>query len=133
LTTNTLIKYNAGTINNFKGVNEMKKFVVFAVSMAIMAVSSSAVIAGDAAKGGKFFDKKCKACHTTDGKKKVGPTLKGVLGRDSETAGKLDEAGLATWLKDPAKVFPKSKMAKLFKVKLKDDEIADLVAYMKTL
>ncbi|MBE9535859.1 MAG: c-type cytochrome [Proteobacteria bacterium] len=111
----------------------MKKFVVFAVSMAIMAISSSAVIAGDATKGAKLYKKKCKACHTIDGKKKVGPTLKGVLGRDSKNAGKLDEAGLTTWLKDPKKVFPKSKMAKLFKKKLKDGEIADLVAYLKTL
>jgi len=133
LTISTPDKYNVRTKNNFKGVNEMKKFVVFVVSMAIMVVGSSAVFAGDAEKGEKFFKKKCKACHTVDGKKKVGPTLKGVLGRDSKEAGKLDEAGLTTWLKDPKAVFPKSKMAKLFKTKLKDGEIADLVAYMKTL
>jgi cytochrome c len=115
----------------------MKKFLVFAITMAVLAVSSSAVMAGDAAKGAKFFKKKCKACHTVDGKKKVGPTLKGVLGRESAVKGmkgyKLDEAGITTWLKAPKKVFPKSKMAKLFKVKLKDGEIADLVAYLKTL
>lgn len=115
----------------------MKKFLVLAITMAILAVSSSAALAGDAAKGKKFFKKKCKACHTIDGKKKVGPTLKGVLGRESATKGmkgyKLDEAGLTNWLKGPKAVFPKSKMAKLFKVKLKDAQIADMVAYLKTL
>ena len=115
----------------------MKKFVVFAVTMAVLAVSSSFVFAGDAKKGAKLFKKRCKACHTIDGKKKVGPTLKGVADRESASKGmkgyKLDDAGMTAWLKAPKKVFPKSKMAKLFKVKLKDGEIADLVAYLKTL
>ncbi len=115
----------------------MKRFVVFAVTMAVLAASSSFVFAGDTTKGAKLFKKRCKACHTIDGKKKVGPTLKGVSGRESASKGmegyKLDEAGMTTWLKDPKKIFPKSKMAKLFKVKLKDGEIADLVAYLKTL
>ena len=116
----------------------MKKFLVFAITMAVLAVSSSAVMAGDAANGKKLYKKhKCKTCHTIDGKKKVGPTLKGVLGRESAEKGmkgyKLDEAGITAWLKAPKAINKKSKMAKLFKVKLKDGEIADLVAYLKTL
>lgn len=111
----------------------MKKLVVFAVTMAMLAIGSSSAMAGDAENGKKSFKKKCKACHTIDGKKKVGPTLKGVLGRDSKIAGKLDEAGIKIWLKDPAAVNKDSKMAKLFKTKLKDDEIDDLTEYLKTL
>jgi cytochrome c2 len=63
----------------------------------------------------------------------VGPGLKGVFGRVSEMAGTLDEAGLQAWIKDPKSVNKKSKMAKLFTTKLKDDQVADLIEYLKTL
>ena len=52
---------------------------IFFVSLATSAQPSQA--AGDAAAGQKIF-KKCSACHSLDPtKKKIGPTLKGVIGR----------------------------------------------------
>ncbi len=63
--------------------------------------------------------------------------MKGVFGRESATKGmkgyKLDEAGMKAWLKAPKKIFPKSKMAKLFKKKLSEKETADVIEYLKTL
>ena len=111
----------------------MRKIIALAATVTIMSASAGIAFAGDAGSGAKLYKKKCKACHTLDDKKKVGPGFKGVFGRTSDIAGKLDDAGMQAWLKDPAAVNSKSKMAKLFKTKLKDDEIADLIAYMKTL
>ena len=111
----------------------MKKVLASITTVAIMTASAGIAFAGDAKSGETLFKKKCKACHMLTDKKKVGPGMKGVFGRDSEMAGKLDEAGMTAWLKDPKAVNPKSKMAKLFKTKLKDNEIADLVAFLKTL
>ncbi|MDH3974056.1 MAG: c-type cytochrome [Deltaproteobacteria bacterium] len=111
----------------------MKKVLASITTVAIISASAGIAFAGDSKSGQTLYKKKCKACHTLTDKKKVGPGMKGVFGRESKMAGKLDEAGLTAWLKDPKAVNPKSKMAKLFKTKLKDNEIADLVAYMKTL
>ena len=69
----------------------MKKAYAFALSMVLVLAlaSGSALAAGDAAKGKKLF-KKCAVCHalTADasakkGKKKVGPHLAGVFGRQA--------------------------------------------------
>lgn len=111
----------------------MKKVLASITTVAIMTASAGIAFAGDAKSGETLYKKKCKACHMLTDKKKVGPGLKGVFGRQSEMAGKLDEAGLTAWLHDPAAVNAKSKMAKLFKTKLKDNEIADLIAFLKTL
>ncbi len=111
----------------------MRKIIALAATVTILSASAGMAFAGDAGKGKKLFKKKCKACHTLTDKKKVGPGMKGVFGRVSEMAGTLDEAGLHAWVKDPKAVNKKSKMAKLFKTKLKDDQIADLIEYMKTL
>lgn len=58
----------------------------------------------------------CMRCHNTDAtmKKKVGPPLFGVFGRAPSIEGvpfKLwDEAALNSWISDPAKVKPQTKM-----------------------
>jgi cytochrome c len=58
--------------------------VVTAILLA--GVSAEAQAAGDAAKGEKVF-KKCAACHSLEpGKKKVGPSLHGVIGRTAGSA-----------------------------------------------
>jgi len=111
----------------------MKKIVVSILAVVFFVAGGSAVFAGNAGEGAKIFKKKCGACHLETDKKKVGPGMKGVFGRESEVAGKMDEEGLHKWIKDPKSVNPKSKMAKLFKAKLKDEEIDDVIAYIKTL
>ncbi|PIW28168.1 MAG: cytochrome c family protein [Rhodospirillales bacterium CG15_BIG_FIL_POST_REV_8_21_14_020_66_15] len=109
----------------------------------IVAVSTAAAQAGDAAKGEKVFNK-CKACHTAEkgGKNKVGPNLHGVVGRkaggvdgfkysSAMTASGLtwDEATLDKYLEKPKDVVPKTKMS--FPGLKKADERADVIAFLK--
>ena len=123
----------------------MKKLAVAAFA-ALAALSLPALAEGDAAKGEKVFNK-CKACHDVDkGINKVGPTLKGVVGRkiasvegykysDDMAAkgaegGVWDEATLTTYLPDPKAFVPKTKMA--FAGLKKEDEVEDVIAFLKT-
>jgi cytochrome c len=123
----------------------MKKILVLsAAAFAMFATAAHA--AGDAAKGEKVF-KKCMACHAVGegAKNKAGPVLNGVVGAkigghvadfqyskaltDLGAAGKVwDEAALIEWLKNPKAFAPGTKMA--FAGLKKDDEIADVIAYL---
>jgi len=78
----------------------MKKIIASITTVALLAVGASmAVASGD---GEAVYKKKCKACHNITGKKKMGPNLEGVFGRESVPAmGKLDEEKLTAWLTDP--------------------------------
>lgn len=98
----------------------------------------------DASAGEALFngDGKCKNCHRTNDKKKVGPGLQGITERASEE-------WLRAWLKDPPAVWNandeytaklKKEMKKENKPKpthktkeLSDKEIDDLMDYLKTL
>jgi cytochrome c len=99
----------------------------------------------DAAAGEKVFAK-CKACHVSDtDQNKIGPSLKGVIGRAAGSregfkysaamadAGKggmvWDEPSLATYLHDPKGVVKGTKMA--FAGLKTDKEVADVIAYLK--
>lgn len=98
---------------------------------------------GDASKGAAAFKQRCAACHSLEPKKnRVGPSLAGVLGRkigseqsfrysqaytkapDSWTEAKLD-----SYMTDPAKMFPGSRMT--IKVTSASDR-ANIIAYLKT-
>ena len=135
-----------------------KKSMGLAVFAAAASFSMSAFAdahsSGDPVKGEKVF-KKCASCHMVgpDAKAKVGPPLNDLFGR---TAGSVEgfkygksivaagEAGLVwtdeevfAYLKNPKKYLrkklddkkAKSKMA--FKLK-KDEQRADVIAYLKT-
>lgn len=122
----------------------MRRTVVGIV--ALLASMTPAFAEGDAAKGEKVF-LKCKACHDIEkGENRVGPTLKGIIGRpvasaadfkfsdDMLAAGKegkvWDEAALAAYLPNPKAMFSKTKMA--FAGLKKPEEVADLIAFLKT-
>ena len=107
------------------------------------ALGSGAVLAeGDAEAGKKVF-KKCKTCHTFDpGKKKIGPHLKGVVGRKAGSvegykyskamAGAdiiWDEANLDKFLTKPKAFVKKTKMS--FRGLSKESQRADVIAYLK--
>jgi len=118
----------------------------FTMAVALIAAPTAALADGDVEKGAKVFGK-CKACHVADdAKNKVGPSLQNVLGR---TAGAVEgfkysdamktagEGGLAwteenidKYLADPKGFIPKNKMA--FVGLKKDDDRADVIAYLKT-
>ena len=109
--------------------------------------ASSALAAGDAAKGKKVF-KKCKACHTVKaGKHKIGPSLLGVVGRKAGSAvgykkykglkgadWTWNEAEIDKFLTNPKK-YVKAKGAKrsgmALKVKKKSDR-ENVIAYLKS-
>ncbi len=114
-----------------------------AMSVGVLAAGQSQ--AQDAAAGEKVFTK-CKACHIIDAdKNKIGPSLKGVIGRTAGThtdfkysqgmidAGKAglvwDDAKLTEYLRDPRGMIKGGKMA--FPGLKKDDDIANVIAYLK--
>lgn len=121
-----------------------RTFLIAAMAMAL--VPAAAHAAGDPAKGKNVF-KKCAACHVHDNTtNKIGPHLADLVGRKagsvegfkySEAMKKKGEEGLvwteeniAAYLKDPKGFIPGNKMA--FVGLKKDDEIADVIAYIKT-
>ena len=105
-------------------------------------IAAAPLWAADAAKGKKVLNK-CKACHVINKtKNKVGPHLKGILGRQAASvegykyykamkASALvwDEATLAAFLKKPRKFVKGTKMA--FAGLRKDKDIANVFAYLK--
>ena len=122
----------------------MIKKAVFAALAAAVLFAAPAHAAGDAAAGEKVFAQ-CKACHENEkGVNKVGPTLKGVVGRKaasvegykySEAMTKKgaegvvwDEATLTEYLPNPKAFVPGTKMA--FGGLKKPDDVANVIAYL---
>ena len=122
----------------------MFKQAVLAAAAALL-LAAPAMAEGDAAKGEKVFAK-CKACHENEkGVNKVGPTLKGLVGRKAASVPDYkyseamiakgaegvvwDEATLAAYLPDPKAFVPKTKMA--FAGLKKPEDVADVIAYLK--
>ena len=116
------------------------------LAMAVFLLTGPAQADGDVAKGEQVF-KKCMACHTVNDKtNKVGPHLVGIVGRpvasvegysyseDMKAHGAngavWDEAALMAYLENPKAVVEKTKMA--FAGLKKEDERADLIAFLKT-
>ena len=101
--------------------------------------------AQDAEKGAKVFNK-CMACHAVDDKNKIGPSLKGIVGRKAATVEGFkysdamlakgaegviwDEATLATYLPDPKAFVPGTKMS--FPGLKNPEDVANVIAYLKT-
>jgi cytochrome c len=106
---------------------------------------STASFAQDVELGSKVF-KKCMACHAIDEKNKIGPSLKGIVGRKAATVEGFkysdamlakgaegvvwDEATLAAYLPDPKAWVPGTKM--VFPGLKKPEEVTDLIAFLKT-
>jgi len=115
---------------------------VFALALSAVLGTGVAQASGDAAKGEKVFNK-CKACHTLEaGKNRVGPSLAGLFGRAAGTVEGFKysdamkasgitwgEDSLKTYLEDPKKVVPGTKMT--FGGIKKEDDLEDLIAYLE--
>jgi cytochrome c len=126
----------------------MKIAVQLAVVAAMSVLSTGAMAQGDPAKGENVF-KKCKICHQVGegAKNQVGPQLNGVMGRkagsltDFVYSPAMKEAGekglvwneesIAKYVENPKDFVPKNKMA--FVGLKKEDERADVIAYLKTI
>ena len=108
----------------------------------MMLVGGPVLAAGDAAAGKKVFNK-CKACHVVDAEKnRVGPYLKGVIGRPAGTVEGFkystamkdsgivwDEVTFAEYIADPKAYVPGNKMA--FPGLKKAADIENLIAYLE--
>jgi len=122
----------------------MKLVIIAAASAAAVSFCSAARADGDAAAGKTVFNK-CAICHPREpGKKSVGPTLFGVIGRQSasvegfsysdamKAANKTwDAATLDAYLTDPKALVPGTKMT--FAGLPKAEDRANLIAYLATL
>lgn len=112
---------------------------------AVTVIAAGPASAQDAAAGKTVFAK-CTACHVVDkDQNKVGPSLKGLIGRTAGThegfkysqamidAGKgglvWNEAELAKYLHAPREMVKGTKMA--FAGLKSDDDIANVIAYIK--
>ena len=121
----------------------MRKLSVVAIAATIaLAGTSGGWAAGDAAKGKRVFNK-CKACHSLKaGKRKIGPSLFGVMGRKAGTSKKfkyskaLKNSGL-TWTDEnldkyitkPRKFIKGTKMT--FRGLKKKADRDNLIAFLK--
>ena len=121
-----------------------RRIVTAAIALAFAAAlgSGTALAEGDAAKGKKVFNK-CKTCHSFDaGKKKIGPHLKGIVGRQAASVEGYkyskamkaadivwDEASLDAFLKKPRAFLKGTKMT--FAGVKKESQRQDLIAYLK--
>jgi len=105
-------------------------------------LAAEAAVAYDpVARGQKVFEQYgCKACHSLDGSALVGPTFLGSYGRmvvlEDGTTVVADEAYLYTSIVDPKKQivdgYPPA-MPQNFADQLSDDQITDLIEFMKSL
>jgi len=90
-------------------------------------------------RGERLYNSKtCVVCHSIDGSRLVGPTFKGLVGRSGEfESGEsyvADEEYIRGSIKEPNKDTVKSYPAGgMPMIPLTDEEIDDLIAYMKTL
>jgi cytochrome c oxidase subunit 2 len=90
---------------------------------------------GDPARGAQLAQGICAACHAirgTNARGRIGPDLTHVASRQRIAAELLpnDPDAMARWLRNPPALKPEAKMPDL---NLKEDQIADLVAYLQTL
>jgi cytochrome c len=127
--------------------------MVFSLAVAgltVVALTSSALAAGDAEKGKAAFAK-CGICHQVGpgAKTLVGPELNGIVGRKAASVAdyamysagmkKLGadgwvwtEENIDKWISDPKAMIPDSPMALAFPGVPDAGERADIIAYLKT-
>jgi Cytochrome c2 len=123
----------------------MRTLIVSLVGIAlcgsVMAAQSASDLAkGDAVKGKAVYtQRKCATCHRTDKADDKGGKLSTILG---DTVAKLSPVEIKSWLTDTAAMeakLPKPPVAKMsaviknLKPALTEAEVANLVAYLKTL
>ena len=113
-------------------------FALLGFSVAVLAQDPPAKTApkkataakGSATKGKEVFDQKCGICHFADSDaKKIGPGLKGISKRGTFTVNnnKVTDDNLKTWIENGDSLMPP------FKDVLDEQQIKDVIAYVKTL
>jgi cytochrome c len=132
-----------GNVFDFRGGNVKPKYLV--LGMAALAAAGivfaqdpapkpaqkkGSASKGSATKGKDVFDQKCAMCHFADSdQKKIGPGLKGISKRGTFTVNgnKVTDDNLKTWIENGDQLMPP------FKDALDEQQIKDVIAYVKTL
>src|SRR5437660_7501364 len=122
----------------------MRTWDSWAVACIVLAASSGAALAQDAAAGEQVFKRFCSPCHDIgeDAKVKLGPPLNGIDGRQAGTYegfnySPANKSSGITWsaetfpkyIRAPMQEMPGTRMA--FVGIKNDKDIADLWAYLK--
>lgn len=120
----------------------LKAQPTFAMTLAGSASTASAGPAGsDSTKVSQglalYQSKGCVACHTVDGSPRVGPTWKGLYGKqETMTDGSIalvDEAYLRSFISDPQARGVKGFQPVMPKIELSEQELTALVTYIQSL
>jgi len=94
------------------------------------ASKTAASKSGSVTKGKDVFEQKCAMCHNADSDQtKIGPGLKGLFKRGTFSVNnhKVTEDNLKTWIENGDTLMPP------FKDALDEQQIRDVIAYVKTL
>jgi len=118
----------------------MNKSVSIVWAVALVAIGSAVLAAGDADRGQQLYESRCNACHSVD-QSRVGPAHQGVFGRRAGLVAGYDysaalkasrviwsEQTLDAWLRNPEGMIPGQKMG--YSVTDAGDR-ADLIAYLR--
>jgi cytochrome c2 len=102
-----------------------RQLVLAAAALAVIGGATSA--RADAAEGKVVYEKQCKVCHSIAGE---GGKMAITGGPLDGVGAKRDEAWLRGYIADPKSKMPTTKMPKL---KLSDQELTDVVAFLLSL
>jgi cytochrome c len=122
-------------------MRDIGRRIAWLMALALLTGAAAAQAQGDPEKGEKVFNK-CKTCHVVDEEEnKIGPYLMGIFGRPAGSvegfkySDAMKNSGIvweddtiAAYLKEPKTYIPGNRMT--FAGLRKDDEIADLLAYL---
>jgi len=120
------------------GHQNMMGRITIAKGAPVLPAPEAGHLAGTAKMGEEVFeDQGCAACHTIDGTPSVGPTVKGLFGRQVELADgttlKADEAYIQQSIRDPNAKVAKGFQPIMPQMPLTDAQLKNLVDYLKTL
>lgn len=117
------------TFGNF-GEEKMKRGTLLGIlifGIAAIGAGTASFAAAGSAEGQTFYGEKCRVCHS----------LAGDAGKMADKGGPLDgvgakrdEAWMRAYLSDPKSKMPDAKMPK---IKMTDQQLDDVVAYMMSL
>ncbi|HVN85648.1 MAG TPA: c-type cytochrome [Candidatus Binatia bacterium] len=102
-------------------------------------VAEAAPVAGASSSEGEkiFQDNGCPACHSVDGSPSIGPTLKGLLGRETEledgTTVRADDRYIESAIRTPNAQVVKGYPAAMPEAGLSDRDLHELIEYLKSL
>ena len=121
----------------------MRRVLKPTVLAALAVLALTAAGRADELSGEAVFQKYCFSCHTTNGMNRVGPHLRGIVGRHSAAVGSFEYSAAMkesdiTWTEDvldayltaPARMVPGTKM--IFAGVADPAERAALIAYLKS-